>query len=488
MKIILTVHQFLPDFSAGTEVITLGIARELLRRGHEVLVVTGFPNSHALPDEERFDSYVYEGIDVERFRHSQHPMGEQKNIVEMEFNNRLFHKYFLGLLRREKPDIVHFIHLGRLSASAILACEELGVPTVFTATDFALVCPFSQLRLWDNSLCQGPTLQSVNCVRHHLHRLDQARRNKLLSTESTSAKEQSARQKAKSALASAIVPVARRLPEPVLGVLVRAIHKSPLPLPLLLSQVKSLSQRPDFMREQMNKVDLVLSPSRIVESMLLRNGLEPARSRLLPYGIDLSQIRRHTARGEQLALRVGFVGAVSEHKGCHLLVEAACALQEAPLEVAIFGDFARGAEGEAYRKRLKEMIGSDTRIELRGRFDNARIGDVLSGLDVLVVPSIWYENTPIVIYEALASGCPVVATDLAGISEIVRHEENGLLFPKGDAGALAASLKRLLEDRALLKRLAFNTRAPQSVPDHVEKLEGIYSEVLERRAMAATRN
>lgn len=69
MKVVLTVHQFLPDFYAGTEIITLGIARELMRRGHEVTVVTGFPSRTPLTENQRFDSYVYESIRVERFFH-----------------------------------------------------------------------------------------------------------------------------------------------------------------------------------------------------------------------------------------------------------------------------------------------------------------------------------------------------------------------------------------------------------------------------------
>lgn len=69
MRVLLTVHQFFPDYSAGTEVLTLSVARELKSRGHEVRVFTGYPESEALADQERFDQYQYDSILIDRFRH-----------------------------------------------------------------------------------------------------------------------------------------------------------------------------------------------------------------------------------------------------------------------------------------------------------------------------------------------------------------------------------------------------------------------------------
>ena len=68
---------------------------------------------------------------------------------------------------------------------------------------------------------------------------------------------------------------------------------------------------------------------------------------------------------------------------------------------------------------------------------NESIGDVFSELDVLVVPSVWYENTPLAIYSAQEAGCPVIASNLGGMSEVIKHEKNGLLFEAGDFVGLA---------------------------------------------------
>jgi glycosyltransferase involved in cell wall biosynthesis len=101
----------------------------------------------------------------------------------------------------------------------------------------------------------------------------------------------------------------------------------------------------------------------------------------------------------------------------------------------------------------------------------------LQNLDVLVVPSRWYENTPLVIQSALATKTPLVGTDLGGLSELIHEGENGLLFPLNDAGALRKQLLRLLEDREFLHQLRDNIKPERTVADMVDDIESIYGEV-----------
>lgn len=106
---------------------------------------------------------------MERFHHSYVPMGAQSTIQELQYNNKLFGSFFKNFLIREKPDIVHFFHLSRLSAIAIDVCNELGIKTVLTPTDFWFICPTLQLRLPNNRACCGPNRSSVNCLRHMIY-------------------------------------------------------------------------------------------------------------------------------------------------------------------------------------------------------------------------------------------------------------------------------------------------------------------------------
>jgi glycosyltransferase involved in cell wall biosynthesis len=129
------------------------------------------------------------------------------------------------------------------------------------------------------------------------------------------------------------------------------------------------------------------------------------------------------------------------------------------------------------------MAQHDVRVRFCGTFPHDRIGVILADIDVLVVPSIWYENTPLVLYFAQAAGCPVIATGLGGMAEVIRHEENGLLFEPGDAGGLAAALRRLAQDHGLLRKLAHNAVRPKSIAEYAAELLALYREVRLERGM-----
>ena len=90
-----------------------------------------------------------------------------------------------------------------------------------------------------------------------------------------------------------------------------------------------------------------------------------------------------------------------------------------------------------------------------------------------VVPSLWYENTPFAALEALQFGLPVIASDLGGIAEVVRHEQNGLTFPPGDVIALAAILQRLRDSDELRLRLGGGGGVP-AIADNAEVLLELY--------------
>jgi glycosyltransferase involved in cell wall biosynthesis len=133
-----------------------------------------------------------------------------------------------------------------------------------------------------------------------------------------------------------------------------------------------------------------------------------------------------------------------------------------------------------YMKQLRELAAGDERISFAGPFRRDRVGEVLYGTDVLVVPSRWYENAPVVIYEAFAAKTPVVATDLGGMSEVVEHEKNGLLFELDSAEDLARQLRRLYEEQGLLERLRSGIGHVKTVEENLAELEELYASLLRK--------
>jgi glycosyltransferase involved in cell wall biosynthesis len=119
-----------------------------------------------------------------------------------------------------------------------------------------------------------------------------------------------------------------------------------------------------------------------------------------------------------------------------------------------------------------------------GQVDNQRIAAIYEQIDVLVVPSVWPENNPVTITEAMASGLPVIASDIGGISELVEHGVTGLLAPPRDPRALADIIERLLKDPDLRREMGqngFTTIRQHDVRDQVARLLEIFDGVASQR-------
>jgi len=235
--------------------------------------------------------------------------------------------------------------------------------------------------------------------------------------------------------------------------------------------IRAISRRRDFLAQRINFIDQVVIPTQIMSSLLTRNGLEKQRIKFLPFGLNLDFIQGSKRASLDHILRLGFIGSIAEYKGAHVLVEAMKKLTKRPVELKIYGELDVSHE---YTRNLIKMSSGYPMIKFCGTFLNDKIGEIFSSIDALIVPSLWRENSPLVIYSAQAAGCPVVGSDMPGIAEIIEHKKNGLLFGAGDPSQLAAAIETLLNNRGLLKKLSNNARRPLSIQDYVAKLTEIY--------------
>ena len=450
MRILFAAHQFFPEHYAGTEVLTLGLAKELRAMGHEPHVLAA---KRSAPVHEiqpgGVEDYEFDGIPVRRVGR---PREGFSRPYRLDYENETMARRAAEYAGEVGPDVVHAMHLQGLSASVIPAFKELGLPIVYTATDFWAICPVVDLRRHDGAMCRGPDIAHCpRCIlsRHPGRRPRQLKRALDLAPD--------ALLRASSGLSRA--PLARTVPP--------------------LRQVRALDERPGLIREKLRLVDRIIAPTRLTRDLLVENGIGGVE--VSRYGIDASGVRglprnRHVPP----PLRVGFIGTLGPHKGCDLLVRAFKNLPpgtEATL--AIHGNLERF---RSFVAALRALAGDDPRIRFSGTFPPGEIGRVLSETDVLVVPSRWYENTPLVVYSAFAAGCPVVATNLGGLSEVVRHGENGLLFGLEDAEDLARQLRRLAEEPGLLEGLRASIGPVKTVGENARELEEIYASLIRQRS------
>jgi len=204
----------------------------------------------------------------------------------------------------------------------------------------------------------------------------------------------------------------------------------------------------------------------------------PDQYTTIPSGIDLDTFRR-TSRAEDLPgdrPRVVMIARLADGKGFDVLFEAVEAIRM-DASVCIVGD---GPLYDTVENKIAKRGLSD-RVFLTGYRDD--VPRVLAASDVLVLPS-YREGTPRVITEAMASGLPVVATDIAGIPEQVEDGESGYLIPTGDAAALAGRLNKLLADSQLRDRLGergYERSEQFSVEAMVNATADLYEELLSSR-------
>jgi glycosyltransferase involved in cell wall biosynthesis len=178
-------------------------------------------------------------------------------------------------------------------------------------------------------------------------------------------------------------------------------------------------------------------------------------------------------QSERRGLRFGYLGQISPRKGVHLLVEAFDRLEttDPEPELWIHGDL--GALPDYTRRLLERSAGND-RIIYAGGYENAQVAEILSQIDLAVVPSQWYETGPLVTLEAFASRTPVVATDLPNMNNQVTPEVDGLLFAPGDVEDLARQLQRAVDEPGLIRRLAANIGAVKTFEEEMEEIMALY--------------
>lgn len=447
MRVLFTAHQFFPDHRAGVEVVTLGLAKEMKVRGHEPFVLAArrsIPGSGIRPGE--VEDYEYEGIPVRRVGRPEEGLSRP---FRLNYRNEEMALRAREYAREVSPDVVHIMHLQGLSASVLHAFKELDLPLVYTAADFWTVCPVVDLHRHDGVMCRGPEVS--HCVRCIASRNPDPRVQR----------------------AAQIVP----------GAAVKAVDllaRTPLSrTSKILRQVRDVRERPAYIRESMQSVDRVLAYTHLTRDLLSHNGVGAGKTSVSSYGIDASGVAG--ARGKRrpsAALRVGFVGTLAPHKGPDILVRAFGVAPDLDATLDIHGDTERYAP---YVREVRSLAGGDARIAFRGAFSREDLERVYSKMDVLVVPSRWYENAPGVIFEAFAAGVPVVAANLGGMSEFVRHGENGMLFRPEEAEDLARQLRRLRNEPGLLESLRDGIGRVKTIKEYAEELEELYDTLLEER-------
>lgn len=444
MRILLISNGYPPDRWAGTETYTAGIAEGLNARGHQIQVLCA---GKWRTGSQYFNGYSdgsYHGIAVRRlnlnWRKASNPFGYL-------YNNPVVADYLNGYLEQIQPDIVHVTSCETLSASVLKVTKEAQLPTVLSLTDFWFLCPRINLLRSDNENCDGLTT-AWDCLRCQLLNSKAYRWPK------------------------------RFLPNKWVSPLLSSISKYPYITRQrgLRGLAGNMEKRKEFLSQAITWPEVRMTASPFVRNLFVKNGVD-APILVYPYGHDLAWLESYTGKTASNILRIGYVGQIAASKGVHLLIQAAESLQAHygdKFELQIYGNLNHNPN---YSSKLKSIANRIRNIKFCGTYKHDRSADVFKNIDVLVVPSLWYDF-PLIIYEAFATKTPVVATNLGGMAEAISHNINGLLFERGNVKDLSYQLGRFIEEPGLMDKLIAGIPVVKKIEQEIDEIEQIYHQLL----------
>ena len=451
LRILHAIHDFLPRHAAGSEIYAFHLARELASR-HCVHVLAA-EYDPARPHGS-LTWRVHEGV----------PVIELVNNWEGSFSDSWRSPRLGGqldrVLRATQPDVVHIHSLLNLSLELPRLARVRGAAVAATLHDHSLACPAGgqRLHLTERTVCHD--IDPARCAACFAHSPFHAQMS-----------------------VGALSRTAGR-GGPVVGAAARWLsRRAPGAADLFRRQVLARTQpvtaseieaRLEQLRDVFDAVQVFVAPSASVADAHERLGLHRSKLIVSDYGFVPHSPAPGGANPERALVRIGFVGTLVWHKGLHVLLEAARQLPAEGYELEVWGSLDTFPE---YAASLETMA-RGLPVRFCGAFHNGGGADVYSRFDLLVVPSLWPENSPLVIHEAFMAGVPVVAARLGGIPELVTDGVNGVLYDPASPSALAEALQGLILRPDQLAEMARRVPAVKTIEDDAREWERRYESLV----------
>ncbi len=220
-----------------------------------------------------------------------------------------------------------------------------------------------------------------------------------------------------------------------------------------------------------NKPDMVTAPSQFILDMLQSNDFfRESKCIKIPLGIEW---KNKMAEKDYKTIDIIYTGALVGHKGVEILIKAFRNLKQKNIRLHILG---KGPDEE----HLRKIASGDKRIIFHGFMEGEELNSLQKGANITVMPSIWFENSPMAIYESLMNGTPVIGSRIGGIPELIEEGRNGFLFEAGNFDELEDILNHLVDNPLKLKELekgALKSGKKYSMNAHIEQLEKVYKEL-----------
>ncbi|GGF92280.1 glycosyltransferase [Cysteiniphilum litorale] len=393
MKILKVIHGYPPTYNAGSEVYSQTLCHALADAGHQVDVITREENPFAK------DFSYRQSFDVNHPNIRLHIINLLLERVRYAYNCDEVNAVCQQIINSLRPDIVHIGHLNHLSIGIVTVVKSFNIPVIYTIHDFWLMCPRGQF-IQRNSptpwqLCDGQ--DDLKCAT-----------------------------KCYSGYYSGT-----RTDYDVDSDFWR----------------QWISRRMSSVRNVCDKIDLFIAPSQaLIKRYVDEFGLPERKIAYIDYGFDIQRLKLRKRRQESVFV-FGYIGTHIPAKGIDLLIRAFAEVvkNHQAVKLRIWGR-SRDQNTKALKKLAQDLkVSSEQLIEWMPEYANHKLMDeVFNEVDVIVVPSIWQENSPLVIHEALQARVGVITADFGGMGEYIKHRQNGWVFQHRSHQSLADVMHEVL--------------------------------------------
>ncbi len=441
MKVLQVLNHFLPQQTAGTEVYTWALSKQLQQKGVAVQVVIPHYRKNESAD------YVYDGLPVHQYAE---PSVVDRSLI-MGFRAPDGLNNFVAYLKSEQPDLVHFHELAGsngITLHHVQAAKASGAKVMMTFHLAGYSCKTGTLVYKGETLCDG-VIDLQKCSTCYLHTRGFTKAAPYLVRSSN-----------------------------VLHQLSIDASQWNNKLGTALGTVPILSKLKTDLHALVAACDRVVTITHWYKRVLLANGIDQKKILFFPLGLPLATtaapFKNKTAHRP---LRLLFLGRINQFKGLHLLLEALSGIDPSLVELSVYGN----SDDEVYEKNLRASTAQRSNIHWNGKLQQAEVVTTMQQHDVLCLCSTFSEMSPLVIQEAFAAGIPVLASEVYGNAEQIQNGVNGLLFRFNDVASLKTQLLRLIEEEGLYERLQDGVKGPMQFEEVGRRYVELYGEVCAKR-------
>lgn len=391
MKILEVIHGYPPEYNAGSENYTETLAIELARKGHDLFIFCREED----PSRPEYEVRMHHDAKTKITKYVINTTGKRHTFIDKKIDQA-----FERVLNKINPDIAHIEHLNHLSLNIPHILRKKGIRMVYTLHDFWFMCPRGQFIQVNNKsepwkLCDGQ--EETKCATMCYSRYK---------GENTTQESE------------------------------------------LQYWTNWVSSRMEAVHNAVNSMDVFVSPSKTVGSAFLKYFPESENKLVyLDYGFDISKLGGRQRISKDDIFTFGYIGTHIPAKGVDYLLMAFNKISY-PAKLRIWGRHRPDYTPQLMALSEELAKKSSNKVEWMGEFQSEKIvEEVFNLVDVMVVPSIWLENSPLVIHEAQQARVPVITADAGGMAEYVADGQNGLLFDFRNISSLTEVMVKVIENR-----------------------------------------